>query len=1659
MSDIFFSDDFTQIIYQNVINDLFPILRKDHKDLLFEHVTMIIQTVAMCFSFDKNNRSLYENQFIQNNYRDLKGLLLLLLPFIDESFAAMSEIKSLDDIYIKKKDKSKADLNKEQPRYTYSNIQYNRCIRNKNNIEEKHFHMDHLTHNTRLLINSIQEISHKMYVNWIDIIPISNYDFHESELYKSTKLMIDTHDITSNNDNYGIQRSELHVSAIYNTLSKYLFDDIKDIKWLMYDAEDTLDKTYILTINALFNIQDTIIQGSDWSNLTDVQISNFNVKWNNIILNVDNNRSIGTYTSNILILFVKTIAVFFQRNYNIEKAMKDGYLKFKKIEDEDIEIEEKHIREQKIEDMIQSIKSIPIEHLYMFIKNAIDKFKATWFGKKYITYDNKLNKYELLEKPINYSNNEIGIPIKLIYNFAKSVSHIQDGKNYIQFPRLWKSLAGSHKITILDRLNNKATDKWFNVSNILKNVYGAHPQDIAIHQKILTDKMYRILPWLVFDILTMNGILSQFVPQPSITNTKLLPSEYNQKNNKISELIGKKIINDMNGNVRKKWEESYYFLTNNKFKNMNKPIYQDKKTKLKVEKSYLKQITENFKDIGAWNTTYAMDWISQIGFFHRYINNRVMFVTGSTGVGKSTQIPKLLLYALKMIDYNTQGKIVCTQPRQAPTSGNAKIVSIQMGVPIEKYNSKFNKQLPTNDFYLQYKFKGGSHIKKTNGLMLKIVTDGSLYQELKSSPILKQSKMNDKNEIEYKQQNMYDIVIVDEAHEHNTNMDLILTMMKYAVHYNNSIKLIIVSATMDQDEPIYRRYYRNINDNKIFPYSAYLDRLKLDRINVDRRIHISPPGETTRFKIKDNYVENGNPEQIVLDIIKTTSDGDILLFKAGVSGISKAIKYLNPLLPQDTIALPFHSKMSDEKKEFVQGIQNNKYDLVIPKIINYDEDYDEDTITKVSKGTYKRIIIVATNIAEASITVGSLRFVIEAGTQKTNTYNYKFRNSVLELDHISESSRLQRRGRVGRVADGTVYYLYKIGAKEYIKTAYGIAISDIGNSMFELMRTLSSEKTLSDHLQVMDKQNKILDGEYKLINNGYPGFQNHYDYENNVTPNEYFETGYSETTIEDAEGGFYVIHPEEREIIRNIVGDIIGLVNPYNENIQFHSNYKKLMLNDKQKYKDRNLEKSSIVSFKMKKFFDILKEKLAIYSIESGDNMGTNKTEYGRKLFKLKEKLEFDNTADVITYLYSRVYKSDDKVLSAIVLKNSIDDSIKNILSQFMFRDKMQPQIELGKSLYGNNDGDAKSLAIIATKIITFFNENIFDLTKIYNKQINKRKLQKLASDLNELKSDYNRNKHTGDFERINYETAKLFIELDNTGKLVNKNTLTEKEIESLIIKDFYKKMLIIKINDSESIIKKFAKSNKLNHKTIIKFMTNYITIVNKMYLVQNKLEDDDAIIDTVTAEIGWFDDRIKPVDEFLNKPIIMPFLHGYGFNVALNIIQTDKYISSSNPTEPMNVRSISKIGKFSETFLKDHSQGNYILYLSITQDKLSLINRVNPRMVQSTVPFIYSPENINNHNTDNLNAKIIEYLQTKEIDPYDTGLKYQFIGSYLKTIDKNKSDMLNNYRTLPYTDLLYLEKEKNIDDDKKKEYKEKREYIEKFVDDTLKKNNDLLKK
>ena len=424
-----------------------------------------------------------------------------------------------------------------------------------------------------------------------------------------------------------------------------------------------------------------------------------------------------------------------------------------------------------------------------------------------------------------------------------------------------------------------------------------------------------------------------------------------------------------------------------------------------------------------------------------------------------------------MYDYNNVGKTICTQPRISPTEGNAKRISNELGVNIMVNDIK------TDEYYLQYKDQKDKHIKENCAhLTLRFVTDGTLLEDLVNNAFLKDTvkkkskKYND--DYIYSHKNKYDMVIVDEAHEHNTNMDLILTLMRQTCLLNNSIRLVIISATMDDDEPIYRSYFKYINDNIVYPIKQpiylkdlndfYLIRSRL----LDRRLDISIPGQTTQYNIDEKYFNvkltgdhkldsiNGQKEAYkhIIDICKNYDSGEILLFSTGKAEIKDAINYLNSNLPPGDIALPFYSEMNGKYRDIIEKI-GSKIENIRNNRRNIAEQWGSEYIevNDVSPGTYKRAVIVATNVAEASITIETLKFVVDTGYEKVNTFDEDIMSGVMSVQPISEASRLQRKGRVGRTSDGTVYYMYNKGAREKIKPKYKITNDDFHSSFLKLL--------------------------------------------------------------------------------------------------------------------------------------------------------------------------------------------------------------------------------------------------------------------------------------------------------------------------------------------------------------------------------------------------------------------------------------------------------------------------------------------------------------------------------------------------------------------------------------------------------------------------------
>ena len=1030
-----------QYIYNLIKNNIFINLNENEYNQIIKYLFYIIEYIILRFSINETDFDDFWHQIKQNNNRDIIALFNLLFPYIDDkegSFSLHKQIYYISDISSKKNDNIHDES---KNKYIISNIQYN--LYNKSEVD---LTMGNINSNFGLLLETIDRVSNKLFINWLNIVPLTLTNYKKSNLYQNSIQLtegklggitlennkkkywrdwINTlylpadelttgnsktlsnnykfYDLDPDNSTYNINKENLSknkgiaIGDIFNTLYYDLFMDIVKIKWLIY--EDTFDKSnndeiYIKKFNELIGVPG-LYNNLKWNELDLIAQNIFTSKWNNFIDIATSKYNKNKRNGFFYLLF--SIIVFFERNYDQINSIVKNYNYIKITTDQNIDIiddDDGYKRNNDDDDsqisgieLADRISKIPHEDIYTYLLETIQKFLLTWYGKNivlfydqnnpnnlnnnkpgitlngldnikfnydsyisehYIHEDNFINIEKSIENKRRLPFNNINIKLpetltvkyKFFYNFAKAFVLVYFN-NKPHMRASWYNMPINDRMTMLKLLNllyNEAleisnTDP--NVSNHLNvmsftNYYKRTYSDYDIFSNVknlgnyLGHYMFQFIKDKLIDIVfechIMKGLLGEFKCDKYLTDNQHLGESYDEKKKNQFKYLQEKVfikdkLDDYNNNA-------FYFLTDKPYSELNE-IYRGSK------KNYFELLSSDYR----WYSFYSMDWVSQINFFHRYINNRVIYVTGATGQGKSTQIPKMFLYGLKMIDKKSDGKVICSQPRVNPTVGNSEQISWELGVPITEISSNHNQKIKTFNPYIQYQTQNDTHIVEPhNKLLLKLVTDRLLYMELLKSPIFKsiertQNQNNTSDGVEfniYRKENLYDIIMVDESHEHNLNMDLVLTIARDTVRVNNSLKLVIVSATMAEDEPIYRRYYKEIDDNFAYPYNFYNAELNFDRNYVDRRMHISPPGETTQHKVEDIYLDfepNDYPaaEIIALDtVLKIATDpnskGDILLFSLSTEDIKKICKYINSNLPlkSDFICLPFFRELPAE---------------------------------------------------------------------------------------------------------------------------------------------------------------------------------------------------------------------------------------------------------------------------------------------------------------------------------------------------------------------------------------------------------------------------------------------------------------------------------------------------------------------------------------------------------------------------------------------------------------------------------------------------------------------------------------------------------------------------------------------------------------------------
>lgn len=252
-------------------------------------------------------------------------------------------------------------------------------------------------------------------------------------------------------------------------------------------------------------------------------------------------------------------------------------------------------------------------------------------------------------------------------------------------------------------------------------------------------------------------------------------------------------------------------------------------------------------------------------------------------------------------------------------------------------------------------------------------TDGTLVAMLLSDPELKE----------------FDAVLVDEAHERKVNIDFLLYLLKNVLKIRPEFKLIIMSATID--ETIFRRYYGEFNYTNLeigtkpnYPIESIF--LSSD-LNID----------------KNEYLKKGI--EIIKNIIATAKDTTGILFF--VTSVNETDEICNILNDENTfkdgnLCISVYSGMDDEEQKKAT-----------------DKDYYRQFVGKDG-----RKIIIATNVAESSLTVEGIGYVIDSGLEIRNRYDPIERVDVLEKRYITVAQARQRMGRTGRTGPGSCYHLY-----------------------------------------------------------------------------------------------------------------------------------------------------------------------------------------------------------------------------------------------------------------------------------------------------------------------------------------------------------------------------------------------------------------------------------------------------------------------------------------------------------------------------------------------------------------------------------------------------------------------------------------------------------
>jgi ATP-dependent RNA helicase HrpA len=331
--------------------------------------------------------------------------------------------------------------------------------------------------------------------------------------------------------------------------------------------------------------------------------------------------------------------------------------------------------------------------------------------------------------------------------------------------------------------------------------------------------------------------------------------------------------------------------------------------------------------------------------------HRVVVVSGETGSGKSTQLPKVCLDAGRGV----RGLIGHTQPRRIAARALAARIAEELGTRVGEvvgYKVRFTDRTRPEAY-------------------VKLMTDGILLAETQGDPELLR----------------YDTIIIDEAHERSLNIDFLLGYLARLLERRDDLKVIVTSATIDAER--FAQHFAH--DAKPAPV-----------ISVSGRTY---PVELLYRPLCSDADEVDDEADLEAAIASTIEDlwregpGDALVFLPGEREIRETADVLRRSLARrpyanDVEILPLYARLSVDEQQRVFA---------------------------PSRG---RRVVLATNVAETSLTVPGIRYVVDSGLARIKRYSVRNKTTLLQIEKISQAAANQRAGRSGRVQNGICVRLY-----------------------------------------------------------------------------------------------------------------------------------------------------------------------------------------------------------------------------------------------------------------------------------------------------------------------------------------------------------------------------------------------------------------------------------------------------------------------------------------------------------------------------------------------------------------------------------------------------------------------------------------------------------